>query len=94
MVSAQVKQHVKVIERKLDSVRKERESVILRIENEVKHAFSRQNSRDDNRKQHQHMPQVPVGIKQYGSQASSLAVDSSDVDLAVTGLKMNGDHEK
>jgi len=34
---------------------------------------------------------VPVGIKQYGSQASFLAVDSSDVDLAVTGLKIGGD---
>ena len=36
---------------------------------------------------------VPVGIKQYGSQASSLAVDSSDVDLAVTGLKIGGDKD-
>lgn len=34
---------------------------------------------------------VPVGLKQYGSQASFLAVDSSDVDLAVTGLKIGGD---
>lgn len=34
---------------------------------------------------------VPIGIKQYGSQASFLAVDSSDVDLAVTGLKLGGD---
>ena len=39
MVSAQVKQAVKVIERKLDSVRKEREAAIFRIENEVKNAF-------------------------------------------------------
>lgn len=38
-------------------------------------------------------PTIPIGIKQYGSQASSLAVDSSDVDLAVTGLKLNGDIE-
>ena len=34
---------------------------------------------------------IPVGVKQYGSQASFLAVDSSDVDLAVTGLKLGGD---
>jgi len=34
---------------------------------------------------------VPIGVKQYGSQASFLAVDSSDVDLAVTGLKLGGD---
>ena len=30
-----------------------------------------------------------IALKQYGSQASSLAVDLSDVDLAVTGLKLN-----
>lgn len=29
-----------------------------------------------------------VALKQYGSQASSLAVDLSDVDLAVTGLRL------
>jgi hypothetical protein len=34
---------------------------------------------------------VPVGLKQYGSQASFLAVDSSDVDLAVTGLKIGSE---
>ena len=34
---------------------------------------------------------MPIGVKQYGSQASFLAVDSSDVDLAVTGLKLGGD---
>ena len=32
---------------------------------------------------------MPVGLKVYGSQSSFLAVDSSDVDLAVTGLKLN-----
>ena len=32
--------------------------------------------------------QTTVALKQYGSQASSLAVDQSDVDLAVTGLKI------
>ena len=36
---------------------------------------------------------MPIGIKQYGSQSSGLAVDSSDVDLAVTGLKLGGDVE-
>lgn len=33
-----------------------------------------------------------VAVKQYGSQASSLAVDASDVDLAVTGLRLM-DHD-
>ena len=72
-------------ERKLDSVRKERESVIDMIESFVKEVF------EPKRTERQHGPVVPVGIKQYGSQASFLAVDSSDVDLAVTGLKLGGD---
>jgi DNA polymerase sigma len=29
-----------------------------------------------------------TSVKQYGSQANSLALDSSDVDLAVTGLNV------
>ncbi len=29
----------------------------------------------------------------YGSMASGLAIDSSDVDLAVTGLNFNGNRE-
>lgn len=33
-------------------------------------------------------PREPVAVKQYGSQASSLAVAMSDVDLAVTGLRI------
>jgi len=30
-------------------------------------------------------------VKQYGSQANSLAVDSSDVDLAVTAFNLGKD---
>lgn len=85
MVSAQVGQIVKNFEYKLDSVRKERESAIAIIDKSVKHVFERQHS--------SRAPIIPVSIKQYGSQASHLAVDSSDVDLAVTGLKLNGDPE-
>lgn len=29
-----------------------------------------------------------TSVKQYGSQANSLALDSSDVDLAVTGFNL------
>ena len=36
--------------------------------------------------------QVNSKVKQYGSQESGLAIDSSDVDLAVTGLNL-GDKE-
>ena len=70
-------------------MRKERESVILMIESIVKEVFE---AKFENFRQ-SGPPTIPIGIKQYGSQASSLAVDSSDVDLAVTGLKLNGDIE-
>jgi DNA polymerase sigma len=85
MVSAQVCQIVKNFEYKLDSVRKEREAAIAIIDRCVKHVFERQYTSRSG------APIIPVSIKQYGSQASHLAVDSSDVDLAVTGLKLNGD---
>jgi len=67
MVSKQIKQHIKLFETKLDSVRKEREHMIQLIDRAVKSLFS-------------------ATVKQYGSQANSLAVDSSDVDLAVTAF--------
>ena len=66
-------------------MRKEREAVIDIIESIVKEVF------EPKRGERQHGPIVPIGVKQYGSQASFLAVDSSDVDLAVTGLKLGGD---
>lgn len=76
---------MKNFEYKLDSVRKEREAAIAIIDRCVKQVFERQTS--------SRAPIIPVSIKQYGSQASHLAVDSSDVDLAVTGLKLNGDSD-
>ena len=85
MVSAQIKHTVRTFELKLNSVRKERESVIDIIEGFVKEVF------EPKRGERQHGPIVPIGVKQYGSQASFLAVDSSDVDIAVTGLKLGGD---
>ena len=89
MVGSQVEKAVQRFEWKLDSVRKERESVIVMIENIVKQIFDK-NQQHTSRTKNQSVI-VPVGIKQYGSQASFLAVDSSDVDLAVTGLKIGGD---
>ena len=77
---------MKNFERKLDSVRKEREAVIVMIENLVKDIFEVKSSDTRSR-----APTIPISVKQYGSQASQLAVDSSDVDLAVTGLKLGGD---
>lgn len=76
---------MRTFEWKLDSVRKEREAVIDIIESFVKEVF------EPKRGERQHGPNIPIGVKQYGSQASFLAVDSSDVDLAVTGIKLGGD---
>lgn len=35
-----------------------------------------------------------ASIKMYGSMASGLAIDSSDVDLAITGLAFKGNRER
>lgn len=35
-----------------------------------------------------------MGIKIYGSMASGLAIDSSDIDLAVIGLNFHGNRDK
>ena len=75
MVSKQIKQHVKLFEYKLDSVRKEREHMILLIERAVNSLFQ-------------------ASVKQYGSQANSLAVDSSDVDLAVTAFNLGNNQSQ
>lgn len=56
MVSAQIKQSVKNFEWKLDSVRKEREAAIMKIENAVKTVF------ESNRHNNQGTV-VPIGIK-------------------------------
>lgn len=68
-MSKQIKQHIKLFENKLASVRKEREHMILLVDRAVNSLF-------------------PATVKQYGSQANSLAVDSSDVDLAVTAFNL------
>jgi hypothetical protein len=75
MVSRQIKQHVKLFEHKLDSVRKEREHMILMLDRTVNSLFK-------------------ATVKQYGSQANSLAVDSSDVDLAVTGFNLGNNQSQ
>ena len=72
----------KKVQLKLDSVRKEREEAISIIEKLVKAKYGKQFSASF------------VGVKTYGSMASGLAIDSSDVDLAVTGLYFNGNRDK
>jgi DNA polymerase sigma len=34
-----------------------------------------------------------VGVRMYGSMASNLAIDSSDVDLSVTGIDFKGNRD-
>ena len=70
---------MKDIERKLDSVRKERENAISTIQRLIRDTYKAQSSY--------------VGIKTYGSMASGLAIECSDVDLAVVGLDLQGSKE-
>lgn len=70
----------KIIERKIDSVRKERETVISIIKNIVENLYK------DER--------TSVVVQLYGSTASNLSIDSSDVDLAVVGLDFQGSKDK
>lgn len=65
---------VKEIDMLKDSVRKEREGFIKIVEQMVKDTFS---NRDGN---------GYVGIKMFGSMVTDLAIETSDVDLVVTGI--------
>ena len=65
---------VKEIDMLKDSVRREREGFIKIVEQMVKDAFS---NRDGN---------GYVGIKMFGSMVTDLAIETSDVDLVVTGI--------
>lgn len=69
-----MKNKVKDIDELKDSVRKERQGFISIVETIVKDTFS---NRDGN---------GFVGIKTFGSMATELAIETSDVDLVVTGL--------
>lgn len=70
------------MERRLDSVRKEREISINIITSTVKELYTNNSNQNF------------VNVKMYGSMASSLAIDSSDVDLAVVGLDFRGNKER
>lgn len=62
------------IENKLDSVAKERISAISLLEKLINENLKPQNNQ-------------AFQIKMYGSMASKLAIEQSDVDLAVVGLE-------
>jgi DNA polymerase sigma len=65
---------VKEIERKLESVRKERQSVIYDLQKIVQGSYKKGFNNQF------------VITRMYGSMASGLAIEQSDVDLAVVGL--------
>ena len=81
-MSEQMLKFEQQMEKKLESVRKERETAIGIITSIVKELFNN------------HENQNFVSTKMYGSMASSLAIDSSDVDLAVVGLDFKGNRDK
>ncbi len=87
MLDMQMVNTVKETDRMLESVRKEREFVVNLIESQVKSTF--QNSHATFNFGNSSV----VGIKRYGSMASELAIESSDVDLAVVGLDLNGNKD-
>lgn len=70
----EMKNKVREIDQLKDSVRKERQGFIQIIESTVKDTFQKKYGNGY------------VGIKLFGSMATELAIDSSDVDLVVTGL--------
>jgi predicted nucleotidyltransferase len=72
---------VRDIDLKLDGVRKERENAIGIIEGIVRETYKN------------HSYGSYVGIRWYGSMASGLAIEQSDVDLAVVGLDFQGNRE-
>lgn len=73
-LSHEMKNKVKKIDQLKDSVRKERQGFISIVECIVKDTFSNRNGNGY------------VGIKIFGSMATELAIETSDVDLVVTGI--------
>jgi len=69
-----MKSKVKEIDLLKDSVRKERQGFISIVESIVKNTFTNRYGNGF------------VGIKIFGSMATELAIESSDVDLVVTGI--------
>lgn len=70
----EMKNKVKEIDLLKDSVRKERQGFISIVETIVKNTFTNRYGNGF------------VGIKIFGSMATELAIESSDVDLVVTGI--------
>lgn len=67
-------------EKRIESVHKERDQAIKLIDKLVKEKY------------HYYKNSL-VSLKSYGSMFSNLAIDSSDVDLAVVGIDFRGSKE-
>ena len=80
LFETQMLAHQKQIEKKLESVRKERENAIQIIRSIVANLY-----RDERNS---------IAVKLYGSMASNLSIETSDVDLAVVGLDFQGSKDK
>lgn len=87
MIEGQMYKLVKDIEKRLQSVRKERESAISIIDSLIKNSYNGSNH------YYQTTSNNYVGIRMYGSMATGLAIESSDVDLAVTGFNFRGSRD-
>jgi DNA polymerase sigma len=74
LLEVEMENKVKEIDQLKDSVRKERQGFISIIETIVKDTFSNRYGNGY------------VGIKTFGSMATELAIETSDVDLVVTGI--------
>ena len=75
MLDEGIRARVKHIEEMRESVHRERQGLIKLIENTVKDRFSVKQGNGY------------VGIKVFGSIATDLAIETSDVDIVVTGLR-------
>lgn len=74
----EMKNKVKEIDQLKDSVRKERQGFISIVESIVRDTFTNKYGNGY------------VGIKMFGSMATELAIETSDVDLVVTGISSSG----
>jgi predicted nucleotidyltransferase len=83
-METQIENLVKNIEKKLQSVMKEREQAIKIIEDIVNETYNRH---------HQGKGKTYVGVRMYGSMATKLAIEQSDVDLTVLGLNFKGSRD-
>ena len=73
-LETEMKNKVKEIDQLKDSVRKERQGFISNVLSIVKETFSNKYGNGC------------VGLKIFGSMATELAIETSDVDLVVTGI--------